>query len=894
MASIQLGTAFVAIRASLTKLNSDLKAAESKIATSMKKTGDRLQSVGKKMTTRLTLPIVGIGTAILKTAGDFEKSMKTVQAISGATGQEFDALKAKARELGSTTQFSASEAADAQRFLAQAGFDVKEILDALPGALNLAAAGQISLGESADIASNILTQFGLEAKEIGRVNDVLAKTATSANVNIQQTAEAMKFVGSTAAQLGLPIEEVSSAIGFLGNAGLQGSIAGTSLNRALLNAIKPSDKARAAMNDLGVQVLDAEGNFVGITDIVKQLEKNLGLTGDTTELLKQKMEEGIEPAEAMEQVLQESGVTADETAKIFTAFGTRGGRALAALLGQGEALEEFTKDLDNAGGTAERIAKKQMEGLNGAVTALKSALQELALAIADSGLLEFATDLVKGLTGIVRELGKTNPAILKWGSVVAGVLGVGGPVLVALGALTKGFASLVAKGGPLLLFVAVATTIVKAWQKWGDDIKDIVTDALTFLEETFGVDLKKIKDIWIRFADSLTALVNGDIVKAINMLVELFGDVVDDIKAVFSTRTLNDLVLVWKEITNEIFNVIKSGFSRVQNFINNTVGKVTGFFSNLKDVLVGNSIIPEIVDLSIREFVRMQKGINENLEKVDAEGILRRKFFQFQTEIPAINRNFERTTKRITKVNKEFDELGFRIDRVKEDFSETVSVMLNGTERMDSSLGSLGKSISGVFAERLISGPVAKVTDEIFEMSEATDVVQRGFRNAFDEAVRGGEGALDVLKDVGEALFSLFAEKFIFDPFSDVIFGFAGSFLGGLIPGFQSGGGIRAGQLGLVGETGPELFVPSVSGTIVPGNQIGGIRLGTEGPNVQVQIFAPPGSTVNQEQTRSNGQEQIRVFIDQATSELVRSPKSRLSQGLRESFGLRRETIPRG
>ena len=135
--------------------------------------------------------------------------------------------------MGIATQCAAGEAADAMGFLAQAGFDANEILAATPGILQLAAAGELELAEAADIASNVLTQFGLKAAEIGRVNDILAKTASSTNVNVRQMAESFKFVGTTANQMGLSLEEVGATIGVIGNAGLQGSIAGSLLNPAV-------------------------------------------------------------------------------------------------------------------------------------------------------------------------------------------------------------------------------------------------------------------------------------------------------------------------------------------------------------------------------------------------------------------------------------------------------------------------------------------------------------------------------------------------------------------------------------------------------------------------------------------------------------------------------------
>ena len=194
--------------------------------------GNNLTSMGQGLTTSLTLPIVGAGAAILKVAGDFEYSMNRVGALTKATGEQFTQLEDLARELGATTQYSASEAADAMSFLAMAGFKTNDILDSLPGVLQLAAAGQVELAEAADISSNILSGFGMEAEEIARVNDVLAYTLSNQNVNLEQLAYTMKYVAPVAKSRGFSLEEMSAAAGILGGAGIQGEMAGTALRNA--------------------------------------------------------------------------------------------------------------------------------------------------------------------------------------------------------------------------------------------------------------------------------------------------------------------------------------------------------------------------------------------------------------------------------------------------------------------------------------------------------------------------------------------------------------------------------------------------------------------------------------------------------------------------------------
>ena len=158
----------------------------------------------------------------IRVFASFESSMLRVKAITGATGQEFEDLTNLAKELGATTAFTARESAEAMGFLAQAGFDVKEINEALPRVLSLAAAGQLELASAADITASVLRGFSLTADESGRVADVLAASASSANTSVQEMGEAFKFAGPVASAMGISIEEAAAALGVLWNAGLKG------------------------------------------------------------------------------------------------------------------------------------------------------------------------------------------------------------------------------------------------------------------------------------------------------------------------------------------------------------------------------------------------------------------------------------------------------------------------------------------------------------------------------------------------------------------------------------------------------------------------------------------------------------------------------------------------
>lgn len=312
---------------------------------------------------------------------EFESTMNNVRAVSGAVGSEFALLNQKAQELGSTTKFTASDVSEAMSFMAMAGLQVGQIYTGVTATLNLAAAGNLDLGTSADIVTNIMTSMGLTASELGRAVDVLTDTFTSSNTNLVQLGQAFKFAAPLASTAGFKFEEVAAALGLMGNAGIQATLAGTSMRGIIQRLLAPSKEAEKVMRRLGLQIIDSSGNMKSFTEIVRQLEPIL--------------DRGA------------SGIS-----DLVTIFGARPTQGLVAVVKQGaDELERFTAQLERSGGRAEEIARVQMEGLKGAFIEMKSAAEGLAIAIGESGLgkaleymadsttraLRHVTDLVRGL-----------------------------------------------------------------------------------------------------------------------------------------------------------------------------------------------------------------------------------------------------------------------------------------------------------------------------------------------------------------------------------------------------------------------------------------------------------------------------------------------------------------
>jgi TP901 family phage tail tape measure protein len=328
--------------------------------------------------------IAGFGALVIRTAGNFEEAMNAVSSVSGAVGKDFDALRDMAKKMGSETAFSATEAANGMEYLAMAGLSTEQVLSTIPNALSLAAAGSIELGQSADILSNIMSGMGIAAEDSARVADVLAGAAAGANTNVSALGGAMKYVAPIAKTMGYSLEETASAIGILGNAGIAGEQAGTSL-RAIYTRIASDRKAKSYFTDLGISVVDANGNMRSMTDIVTDLQQstNKMAAADQIEIFK-----GIAGAEAM--------------------------GALAVLVDgvANDSLPNLTEKLLGAKGAADKMAATRLEGFNGQLKIMGSALEGLMLEIADTGLLNVATDVIKAITAGIGELVEYLPVAI--------------------------------------------------------------------------------------------------------------------------------------------------------------------------------------------------------------------------------------------------------------------------------------------------------------------------------------------------------------------------------------------------------------------------------------------------------------------------------------------------
>ncbi|PFE43600.1 phage tail tape measure protein [Bacillus cereus] len=493
------------IKAKLTLDNAQFKRGMQEAQTQMqqtskssKNTSDGMSALGKASAVAGVAIVASVGASV-KAAANFEQSMAKVKAISGATDSEFKQLENTAKHLGATTQFSASQAAEGLSFLSLAGFKAQDSIDAIPSVLNLAAAGAIDLGSAADIASNIMTGFGLSAQDTGHATDVLAKTFTTANTDMNQLGMAMKYVAPVANALGWDITDAATAVAKMSDAGIQGSQAGTSLRAALLSLANPTGQTQKAFEKLGISVVDANGQFKPLPELIGHISSKMdGMTD------------------------------AQKTVTAAQLVGTEASAGFLALLAQGQpALQQYKTTLEESGGTAERVAKIQQETLLGAWNQVKSAAEGLAINLGQS-LLPAFTAVAQGAAVLIGGLSQLDPAFLAGGLAAAAF--AAGAILVANN-ITKITAAVKILGATLLTNPATA---------WIAGVSLAVGALTTVLMKASG-STREYKEVSLDAYKSL-----GEQADAMNNLANRY----DELKGKIKLST--DELLRYKDLQNEI------------------------------------------------------------------------------------------------------------------------------------------------------------------------------------------------------------------------------------------------------------------------------------------------------------------------------------------------------
>lgn len=388
--------------------------------------GGALTTIGGTLTRNVTLPLVGAGAAALAVAANFDEGMSKVQAISGATGEDLDKLRDKAREMGSKTKFSATEAADAMSYMAMAGWKTGEMLDGIEGIMNLAAASGEDLATTSDIVTDALTAFGLKAKDSAHFSDILAAASSYANTNVSMLGESFKYCAPIAGAMGYSAEDVAEALGLMANSGIKASQAGTALRSIMTKLTGDIKISGKELGEVTIKATNADGSMREMSDILADCR---GAFSKLTE--------------------SEKSANAETLAGKYAMSGF-----LALMNAAPEDVDKLSGAINNCDGAAEKMAATMQNNLKGQLTVLKSQAEELAIGFGTE-LMPVAQDLVGVASSAVQAFSGLDDGAKKF-IVYAGLAAA------AMGPLTTGIGSVVTAGGKLVGTVGTMATAFSA------------------------------------------------------------------------------------------------------------------------------------------------------------------------------------------------------------------------------------------------------------------------------------------------------------------------------------------------------------------------------------------------------------------------------------------------
>lgn len=443
MAGTDLGSIVAHLKLDMENFTNNLNVATNEIDQARKKfdgltkVGQTMTTIGKGLTAGITVPVALMGKQVIETGAKFDTAMSKVKALSGANQQQFEQLSAKAREMGASTQFSATECADALGYMALAGWDTQQSIAGLPGILNLASASQMDLGEASDMVTDYLTAFGMEASDTEQFVDMLAYAQANSNTTTQQLGEAFKNCASNVHSFGMSAQETTAFLSELANQGLKGSEAGTTLSAMTRDITQKMENGAIQIGNTSVKVQDANGNFRSMTDIMTDVSKATDGMG-----------------------------TAQKNASLMSTFTADSIKGVNMILNSGtDSLKDYEKELDNSSGSAQKMADTMNDNLEGDIKKFKSALEECALQIHDKVFPAFR-GIVQWATKLVTAFSKLPAPVMQFIVKLALILATIGPILLIFGKLISSIQQIYTTFRTVSAFIRGFDLIAKLSSLW--------------------------------------------------------------------------------------------------------------------------------------------------------------------------------------------------------------------------------------------------------------------------------------------------------------------------------------------------------------------------------------------------------------------------------------------
>ena len=600
--------------------------------------GSNIEGAGKKLLP-VTATVTALGTASVKTAADFESAMSKIAAVSGATGSDLEALTKKAREMGSKTKFSASEAAEAMNYMAMAGWKTEDMLSGIEGVMNLAAASEEDLATTSDIVTDALTAFGLSAQDSGHFADVLAAASSNANTNVSMMGETFKYCAPIAGALGFSVENTAEAIGLMANAGIKSTQAGTSLRTIMTNLSGEVKICGENIGEVTVATTNADGSMRDLSDILADCRTAFSGLSES------------EKAAAAESLVGKNAMS-----------------GFLALMNAGEGdIAKLSGAIDNCNGAAQSMADTMNNNLEGQLTILKSQLQELAISFGEI-LLPAIKKIVGWVQGFIDVLNSLPDGVKETIVTVALIAAALGPVLIVIGkiitavgtimtivpkvvgvikAVKTAFLALNATMlvNPIVLIIAAIAALVAAFiylwnncdefrQFWIDlweSIKQIAVAVWEALKEFFVAAWEFIKTtaetVWNALAGFFTGLWEGikntftTVVNAISTFLSTMWNTIKSVAetiwnaiSTFFTTIWNGIKTVVTTVVTAIGTFLTTAWNTIKTVITTVLNAITTVWNGIKNTVT--TVVNAVKTAVSTAFSTMWNGIKNTISGI--------------------------------------------------------------------------------------------------------------------------------------------------------------------------------------------------------------------------------------------------------------------------------------